>query len=195
MPSTVAAPAGDTSGVADSLLSRLNPAQQRAVLHGDAPLLVVAGAGTGKTTTLAARVARLLRDGADPQRLLLLTFSRRAAQQMAHRAGLMLREALGLRATRRRPPCPGPGPSTPSAPACCANWPRRSACRPISACSTARCRRPDGAGPLGARAGRTAAAFPARTDLPGDRFARRQQRPGAAAVLKAHFPWCLPWED
>ncbi|MCL4226733.1 MAG: ATP-dependent helicase [Myxococcales bacterium] len=65
----------------------LNPGQRAAVLHaGDAPLLILAGAGTGKTTTLAHRLAQLLVTGADPRRVLLLTFSRRAAQELTRRA-------------------------------------------------------------------------------------------------------------
>jgi DNA helicase-2/ATP-dependent DNA helicase PcrA len=65
----------------------LNPAQRAAVLHrGDEPLLIIAGAGTGKTTTLAHRLAQLVIDGADPRRILLLSFSRRAAQEMTRRA-------------------------------------------------------------------------------------------------------------
>ena len=87
----------------------LHPAQREAVAHGDGPLLVVAGAGTGKTTTLASRVARLVLDGADPQRLLLLTFSRRAAQEMSHRAGRLLHAALGLGATTAPPALPWAG--------------------------------------------------------------------------------------
>ncbi len=71
-------------------LSALNDAQRAAVEHGvgavtggdERPLLVIAGAGSGKTSTLAHRVARLIADGVDPQRLLLLTFSRRAAQEI-----------------------------------------------------------------------------------------------------------------
>jgi DNA helicase-2/ATP-dependent DNA helicase PcrA len=79
----------------------LNEAQRAAVDHGlndpNAPaLLVIAGAGSGKTKTLAARVARLAGSGADTQRLLLLTFSRRAALEMSARAGAMLHRALGL---------------------------------------------------------------------------------------------------
>jgi DNA helicase-2/ATP-dependent DNA helicase PcrA len=66
-------------------LARLNPEQQRAVEHGLAPLLIVAGAGTGKTNTLAHRVAHLIVQGADPQRMMLLTFSRRAAVEMTRR--------------------------------------------------------------------------------------------------------------
>jgi DNA helicase II / ATP-dependent DNA helicase PcrA len=64
----------------------LNEAQLEAVRHGGGPLLIVAGAGTGKTTTLASRVAWLLGEGARPERLLLLTFSRRAAREMTSRA-------------------------------------------------------------------------------------------------------------
>jgi DNA helicase II / ATP-dependent DNA helicase PcrA len=64
----------------------LNPAQQRVVDHGDGPLLVVAGAGSGKTHTLAHRVAALIARGADPRRILLLTFTRRAAAEMVRRA-------------------------------------------------------------------------------------------------------------
>ncbi len=87
----------------------LNAQQRAAVMHGDAPLLVLAGAGSGKTMTLAARVARLVLDGADPHRLLLLTFSRRAAQEMTRRAGRVLHQALGLRATQPAPTLPWAG--------------------------------------------------------------------------------------
>ena len=80
---------GATSLVTDPF-ARLASAQAEAVEHGDGPLLVLAGAGTGKTTTLAARVARLVADGTDPQRILLLTFTRRAAGEMLSRAGRMV---------------------------------------------------------------------------------------------------------
>jgi DNA helicase-2/ATP-dependent DNA helicase PcrA len=88
--------------------AKLNNAQRAAAFHGAgdpaAPaLLVIAGAGSGKTMTLAARVAQLVRAGADPRRVLLLTFSRRAAQEMERRAGRMLHEALGLPSTQRAP--------------------------------------------------------------------------------------------
>jgi DNA helicase II / ATP-dependent DNA helicase PcrA len=69
-----------------SEIDELNPEQRRAVEHGDGPLLVVAGAGTGKTRTLACRVAHLVRAGVPPERILLLTFTRRAARQMLARA-------------------------------------------------------------------------------------------------------------
>jgi DNA helicase-2/ATP-dependent DNA helicase PcrA len=73
-------------------LAKLNPDQRRAVEHGvgpaaaDAgPLLVIAGAGSGKTNTLAHRVAHLVVNGVDPRRILLMTFSRRAAAEMERR--------------------------------------------------------------------------------------------------------------
>src|SRR5262249_50635490 len=79
-------------GSTPSSLAELNPAQRAAVLHAvepsslPAPLLIIAGAGSGKTKTLAHRVAQLMLAGADPTRILLLTFTRRAAQEMTRRA-------------------------------------------------------------------------------------------------------------
>ena len=67
-------------------LDELNPPQKKAVMHGGGPLLIVAGAGSGKTRTLAYRVAYLITQGVDPERILLLTFTRRAAQEMLKRA-------------------------------------------------------------------------------------------------------------
>jgi DNA helicase-2/ATP-dependent DNA helicase PcrA len=64
----------------------LNPAQYEAVTHRDGPLLVVAGAGSGKTRTLIYRVARLIESGVPPGAILLLTFTRRASQEMLRRA-------------------------------------------------------------------------------------------------------------
>jgi DNA helicase-2/ATP-dependent DNA helicase PcrA len=69
-------------------LASLNPEQRCAVEHGGenaSPLLIIAGAGTGKTNTLAHRVAHLIAQGADPSRMMLLTFSRRAATEMSRR--------------------------------------------------------------------------------------------------------------
>ncbi len=73
-------------------LERLNPAQREAVEHLGPPLLVVAGAGTGKTWTLACRVARLVDRGVRPERILLLTFTRRASREMLSRAERMTGE-------------------------------------------------------------------------------------------------------
>ncbi len=66
--------------------AELNAAQHAAATHRDGPLLIVAGAGTGKTRTLVYRVAHLIERGVPPQRILLLTFTRRAAQEMLARA-------------------------------------------------------------------------------------------------------------
>lgn len=71
---------------AHDLLAELNPEQAAAASFGDGPLLIVAGAGTGKTRTLIYRVAHLLQRGVPPERILLLTFTRRAAQEMLTRA-------------------------------------------------------------------------------------------------------------
>jgi DNA helicase-2/ATP-dependent DNA helicase PcrA len=80
---------------AASYLSRLNPEQRYAVEHGDpSPLLIIAGAGTGKTNTLAHRVAHLIVLGADPRRTMLLTFSRRAAVEMIRRVERIMAHVL-----------------------------------------------------------------------------------------------------
>ena len=79
-----------TLRVADTLNAR----QREAATYGDGPLLILAGAGTGKTNTLAHRVAHLLLAGASPERILLLTFSRRAAQEMTRRAQRIVAEAV-----------------------------------------------------------------------------------------------------
>ena len=84
-------------------LDTLNAEQRCAVEHGvagrganiAAPLLVIAGAGSGKTNTLAHRVAHLIVNGADPGRVLLLTFSRRAAAEMTRRVERIAAAALG----------------------------------------------------------------------------------------------------
>ena len=86
---------------AAAYLESLNPEQRRAVEHGAvgpgpfAPLLVIAGAGSGKTNTLAHRVAHLIVNGADPRRILLMTFSRRAAAEMTRRVERIARKVMG----------------------------------------------------------------------------------------------------
>lgn len=68
----------------------LNPAQLSAVMHKKGPVLVIAGAGSGKTKTLTYRVARLIEDGIKPENILLLTFTKKAAAEMLSRATLVL---------------------------------------------------------------------------------------------------------
>ena len=87
-------------------LEKLNDRQRAAVEHGvglpdgktGGPLLIIAGAGSGKTNTLAHRVAHLIVHGGDPRRILLMTFSRRAASEMARRVERICRRVLGDKA-------------------------------------------------------------------------------------------------
>ncbi|MDR0548692.1 MAG: ATP-dependent helicase, partial [Deltaproteobacteria bacterium] len=73
----------------------LNPSQYKAVTHQGGPLLIVAGAGSGKTKTLVHRVAALIDQGFEPQSLLLLTFTRKAAQEMLARSAELVGSAAG----------------------------------------------------------------------------------------------------
>ena len=109
-----AAPAALDAG--GQYLDILNAEQREAVEHdcdesqGDGrPLLIIAGAGSGKTNTLAYRVAHLVYRGADPGRILLLTFSRRAAAEMERRAGRILHQVLGLHGTAQATSLPWSG--------------------------------------------------------------------------------------
>jgi DNA helicase II / ATP-dependent DNA helicase PcrA len=70
--------------------NELNEAQYQAAVALEGPFLVIAGAGTGKTRTLVYRVARLVESGVDPRTILLLTFTRRAAEEMLRRASLLI---------------------------------------------------------------------------------------------------------
>jgi ATP-dependent DNA helicase UvrD/PcrA len=76
-------------------LEHLNPDQRQAATHREGPLLILAGAGTGKTTTLCARVAWLVAEGVAPERILLLTFTRRAAREMLQRTRSYVRPPSG----------------------------------------------------------------------------------------------------
>lgn len=95
--------ASTAAAAAASYLDQLNEAQRQAVEFGigagdfgpHPPLLVIAGAGSGKTNTLGHRVAHLIARGADPDRILLLTFSRRAAEDMIRRVGRILTQMAG----------------------------------------------------------------------------------------------------
>jgi DNA helicase-2/ATP-dependent DNA helicase PcrA len=91
------------AGTGAAYLEKLNESQRAAVEHsigladgrGGGPLLVIAGAGSGKTNTLAHRVAHLIVNGTDPRRILLMTFSRRAASEMARRVERLCARGLG----------------------------------------------------------------------------------------------------
>lgn len=72
----------------------LNEGQLRAVLAPGGPLLIIAGAGSGKTRTLTYRVARLVESGVPPARILLVTFTNKAAREMLHRVELLLGESV-----------------------------------------------------------------------------------------------------
>jgi DNA helicase-2/ATP-dependent DNA helicase PcrA len=87
-----ARPAVDERNFKIKYAELLNPAQLEAVVHRDGPLLVIAGAGSGKTRTLIYRVARLIESGVPPGAILLLTFTRRAAQEMLARAERLVGE-------------------------------------------------------------------------------------------------------
>src|SRR5688572_27790251 len=93
--------ARDSAGEFD-YLGALNAGQRLAVEHGGGgvgePLLIIAGAGSGKTNTLAHRVAHLIVKGADPRRILLMTFSRRAANEMKQRVERIAARVMGARA-------------------------------------------------------------------------------------------------
>ena len=69
----------------------MNPEQRAAIDHGDGPMMVLAGAGTGKTRVLVHRIAHLVETGCDPRSILAVTFTNKAAGEMRNR----LRELLG----------------------------------------------------------------------------------------------------
>ena len=77
-------------------VAALNPQQLSVVTAGEGPSLVIAGAGSGKTRTLVYRVAYLINSGVDPSHILLLTFTRKSAQEMLARAG----DLIGVRSFR-----------------------------------------------------------------------------------------------
>ena len=94
------------------ILDSLNRKQQEAAQFGSGPLLIIAGAGTGKTNTLAHRVAHLVLSGAKPERILLLTFTRRAALEMTRRTQRILGSRFHVPSSNVEPGTRNPEPPT-----------------------------------------------------------------------------------
>lgn len=189
-----------TATPADPFAS-LNPEQLAAVEHDVGadvvrPLLVVAGAGSGKTNTLAHRVAKLILAGADPQRILLLTFSRRAAGEMGQRAAGVLQRVLGTSSAVGNLPWAGTFHSIG------ARLLREYAGRiGLEASFTIhdRADSEDLMGLVRQDIGLGAAAGQKRFPLKGTCLAIYSRvvngREPLADVLQSTFPWCSDWED
>ena len=193
-----------------SHLEKLNGPQRKAVTYGEplpenkgfksGPLLIVAGAGTGKTDTLAHRVAHLAMHGVDPGRILMLTFTRRAATEMRRRAQEIAKKALQRSPRRRRPGDPaatelGRDVSFHRQPAAA---PLRAAPEARSAVHGARPRRfgrRAGRPAPGARPGGQGAALPAQRNLPADLLLPREHPASPSKeTLEQQYPWCAQWE-
>ena len=173
-------------------LGRAEPPAAQAATHGDGPLLIVAGAGTGKTATLVHRVAWLIAGGVDPGRILLLTFTRRAAAEMLRRAENLVRR-LGR---RRHDPRLGRHLPRHRHPAACTATERPSARRPTSPSTTG--------------ADSEDLMNVVRTDLNLAKTDKRFPKKGTCMaiysrcvnareklepVLREHFPWCKDWQE
>nr|WP_217703819.1 ATP-dependent helicase [Schlegelella koreensis] len=178
----------------------MNDAQRAAVMHGGAlpasPLLVLAGAGSGKTATLAARVARLVLDGADPQRVLLLTFSRRAALEMERRVGAALHRAIGMAPTQKAPSLRWCGTFHGVG----ARLLREYAARvglPETFTIDDRSDSEDLMNVVRSELGlaESATRFPAKATCMAIYSRAVNSRLGLHAALESHFPWCARWHD
>jgi len=179
----------------DALLEGLNPQQRRAATHGQEPLLIVAGAGTGKTATLVHRVAWLIAQGVDPSRILLLTFTRRAAAEMLRRTDAALHRGQPLGAAPRAVRVWG-GTFHAVATRLLRRWGKAIGL-------------PEGFS-IHDRSDSEDLLNVVRTALELNRTDRRFPKKGTCmaiyshcvnsqkklpAVLEKHFPWCAEWED
>jgi len=182
---------------AGATTNRLNERQREAACAGPAPLLILAGAGTGKTNTLAHRVAHLLLQGIDAERILLLTFTRRAALEMTRRAQRVVR-ATGAAQTSVRLPWSGTFHSV-------ANRLIRRNCRRVGLDERfSVLDRGDAADLLDVVRhelgyskvdGENARRFP-RKDTCLAIYSHRVNTQGTLeATLRDAFPWCEEWED
>ncbi len=81
-------------------LEGLNSAQKRAALHAEGPLLIIAGAGAGKTKTIVHRISTLIHRGVDPRHILAITFTNKAAAEMRERVLALLNKTPGLETGR-----------------------------------------------------------------------------------------------
>jgi DNA helicase-2/ATP-dependent DNA helicase PcrA len=172
---------------------KLNAAQRAAACHGDGALLILAGAGTGKTNTLAHRVAHLVLRGANPQRILLLTFSRRAALEMTRRASRI----VGELATPVRLPWSGTFHSIAN------RLIRRHCARVGLSPNYSVLDRGDAADVMDvvrfelgfAKVAKQASRRFPRKDTCLAIYSHRVNTQGALGdTLSAHFPWCAEWE-
>ena len=190
-------------------LDKLNPEQRRAVEYGidvtggtpmgplpAGPLLVIAGAGSGKTNTLAHRVAHLIVKGADPRRILLMTFSRRAAAEMSRRVQRICAQVLGTNAGAMTDALTWAGTFHGIGARLLREYAEHIGLHPAFSIHD----REDAADLLNLARhqlgfSRMESRFPAKaTCLAIYSRAVNAQLP-VADVLKGHFPWCAGWES
>jgi DNA helicase-2/ATP-dependent DNA helicase PcrA len=187
----------------------LNPAQREAATCGEPlpgggvlapPLLVIAGAGTGKTSTLAHRVAHLLLSGVAPERLLLLTFTRRAAVEMTRRAQRVVATAMARSRGGTAPPANMRLPWSGTFHAIGNRLIRQHANRLGLDPSFSVLDRSDAADLMDVERQRlglskTEKRFPRKDTCVGIYSHRVNTQRSLRETLEVAYPWCLDWED